>query len=155
MKTYHRLLAILLAFVLVCSPLLSLRAEATDTNTRPGYKTFDEAMEYIRKKMAQFQTSITLKFQFDSPYEYSEGALWELMKPHITQHTGVPDEGDYLYWTFQTIGYDFTDEFDGTTHYVTVEYIMPSYNNTAQQELELEEKLEQVMAELDLDGKTD
>ena len=155
MKIYHRFLAILLAFVLVCSPLLSPRAEAADTNTRAGYKTFDEAMEYIRQKMAQFQTSITLKFQFDSPYEYSEGALWDMMKPYITQHTGVPDEGDYLYWTFQTIGYDFTDEFDGTTHYVTVESIVPTYNNTAQQEKELEAKLEQVMAELDLDGKSD
>lgn len=155
MKTYHRLFAILFALVLVCSPLLSPRAEAAGTETKTGYMAFDEAMEYIRKQLAEFKPTIKLKFQFDSPYAYSEGEMWDFMKPYITQHTGVPDEGDYLYWTFQTVGYDFTDEFDGTTHYVTVEEITPTYNNTAKQEKELEAKLEQVMAELDLDRKTD
>lgn len=150
-----RFLAFLLTLAFVCAPLLPQKARAAETPARSGYKTLEEAAEYIRKEMAAFKTEIKLKFQFDSPYAYSDGELWEYIKPVITQHTGVPDEGDYLYWTFQSVGYDFTDEFDGKTHYVTVDYIVPEYNNTAQQEQELEEKLTQVMAELALEGKSD
>lgn len=149
-----RFFALLLVFALVCTPLLPQKAAAAE-ETKDGYMTLDEATEYIRKQMAAFKTGIRLKFQFDSPYAYSEGEMWDFLKAMIIQHTGVPDEGDYLNWTFQTVGYDFTDEYDGTTHYVTVEDITPQYNNTAEQEQELETKLEQVMAELDLDGKTD
>lgn len=154
MKLTKQLIAILLVFALVFAPLLPQKAAAAE-ETREGYKTLDEAVEYIRKELAAFRTGIRVKFQFDSPYAYSEGEMWDFLKAMIIQHTGVPDEGDYLNWTFQTVGYDFTDEYDGTTHYVTVEDITPQYNNTAEQEQALEAKLEQVMAELALDGKTD
>lgn len=154
MKLRSRLIAIILTFVLVCAPLLPQKAVAAE-EVKDGYMTLEEAGEYVRKELAAQKTDISVKFWFESPYVYADHELLEILQAEAFRHTGISDEGDYLRWTFQTVGYDAEDAFDGKTHYVTFQYITPTYNNTAEQEQELDEKLRQVMAELDLDGKTD
>lgn len=155
MKFYHKLLAILLAFVLVCSPLLTQPVLAAQDDIRPGYMTLEEAAAYVRKELAAQKTDITVKLWFDSPYTYSERELWELLKAEVMKHTGVPDEGDYLYWSFQQVGYYTTEEVVGQTHYVTFDYISATYNATKEQEQELDAKLAEVMSSLELESKTD
>ena len=155
MKQYQRLIAVFLIVVLVAAPLLAQPVFAAEDDIRPGYMTLEEAAAYVRKELAAQKTDITVKLWFDSPYTYSERELWELLKAEVMKHTGVPDEGDYLYWSFQTVGYDTTDEIVGQTHYVTFHCITPTYNATKEQEQELDAKLAEVMASLDLDGKTD
>ena len=153
MKLSQRLLAVILVLTLVCTPLLMPNAAAAEH--REGYLSLEEAAEYVRKELAAKNTEISVQFWFDSPYSYSEGALWELLKAEVMKHTGVPNEGDYLYWSFQTVGYDTSEEIDGQTHYVTFHYISPIYNASKEQEQELDVKLAEVLASLELDSKTD
>lgn len=153
MKRFCSILVVFLAAVLIFS-LLPVQ-EVSAAPTKNGYMSLQDAASYVRKELAAFKESVQVKFYFDSTESYSQHELWELLKAEVEKHTGVPDEGDYLHWTFQQVSYYAEDQFDGKTHYVDFQNIVPKYNNTAAQEKELERKLDQVMASLDLGGKSD
>lgn len=153
MKRFRSIMVVFLAAVLILS-LLPTR-EASAAQTKNGYMSLQDAAGYVRKELAAFKEAVQVKFYFDSTERYSQRELWELLASEVMKHTGVPDEGDYLYWTFQQVSYYAEDQFDGKTHYVDFQHITPIYNNTAAQERQLEQKLDQVMASLNLGGKSD
>lgn len=155
MKQYQRLIAVFLIVVLVAAPLLSQPVFAAEDDIRPGYLTLEEAAEYVRKELAAQKSFVTVKFYLEDPHLYPRYSMVDVLLEEAFKHTGVPDEGDYLKWSFHTWGGDEKDEFDGQTHYVTVQIQNPIYNATAAQEKELDAKLAEVMASLDLEGKTD
>ena len=152
MKRFRAIFSVLLAVILLCGMLPTQRAAAVETENE--YMTMQDAAAYVRKEFAEFKTDVEVKFFFEDPDFYTETELVELFLAEVLKHTGVPDEGDYMRWSFQQWGQGAEESFDGKTHYVTVS-IKPTYNNTAEQEQALERKLDQVFASLDLDGKSD
>lgn len=153
MKRFRSVLVVFLAAVLIFGLLPARQASAA--GTKNGYMSLQDAAAYVRKELAAFKEAVQVKFYFDSTERYSQMELWELLASEVMKHTGVPDEGDYMKWTFQQVSYYAEDQFDGKTHYVDFQHITPMYNNTAAQEQQLEQKLDQVMASLNLGGKSD
>ncbi len=152
MKQFQSFVALILAVVLVYMLLPVQKAEAA--TMKNGYKSFQDAAVYVRGELAKFSPSVQVKYYFDSPERFSTREYWELLKKEVVKHTGVSDEGDYMFWTFQQVGVYAETQIEGNTHYVDLQ-ITPMYNNSAQQEKQLEQKLDQVMASLNLTGKTD
>ena len=152
MKQFQPFVALILAVVLVYMLLPVQKAEAA--TMKNGYMSFQDAAVYVRGELAKFSPSVQVKYYFDSPERFSTREYWELLKKEVVKHTGVSDEGDYMFWTFQQVGFYAETQIEGNTHYVDLQ-ITPMYNNSAQQEKQLEQKLDQVMASLNLTGKTD
>ena len=138
MKRFQPFLGIFLALALVFSLLPATYAEAAAI--KDGYLSFQDAASYVRSEFAKFDTNVAVKFYFDSTERFSTREYWELLKEEVMKHTGVSDEGDYMYWTFQSVSYYAETKVEGNTHYVDFHYITPLYNNTAKQEKELEQK---------------
>lgn len=153
MKRIQAILAALLVLILLAGLLPAQEVSAAEAKN--GYMTLKDAATYVRKEVAQFKTDISVKFYIESTEPYSDTELMDVFLAEMLKHTGVPDEGDYMRWSFQQWGYGFEDDFDGNTHYVTLSNLTPTYNNTAAQEVQLEQKLDQVMASLNLNGKSD
>ena len=153
MKHLQRIVICLLLVALVWVPVQPHRANAVED--AGSYLTLSAAADYVRNRMANFETDIAVKFRFDSAEAYSTRELWDLLKAEVTKHTGKADQGDYMHWTFQSVGYYAEEVREGNTHYVTFEYITPTYNNSAAQEKELDAKVTQILTSLNLAGKTD
>ena len=153
MKRFRRVFAIIIVLALLCPVFLGQKVSAAEDKSR--WPTLAEAAEGARKKLANQSKKIQARFYLDDPREYVLTSWADIFLEEVYKHTGVPDEGDYLKWSFQGFGSDAIDEFDGQTHYVTVTIENPRYNADADQEKELDEKLAQVMDSLDLEGKSD
>ena len=153
MKRIQAIFAALLVLILLVGLLPAQEVNAAEEKN--GYMTLKDSAAYARKEVAQFKKDISVKFYIESTESYSDTELMNIFLAEMLKHTGVPDEGDYMRWSFQQWGYGFEDDFDGNTHYVTLSNLTPTYNNTAEQEVQLEKKLDQVMASLNLSGKSD
>lgn len=153
MKRIQAIFVALLVLILLVGLLPAQEVNAAEEKN--GYMTLVDAAAYARKEVAQFKQGINVKFYLESAEPYSDSELMDFFKAEMLKHTGVPDEGDYMRWSFQQCSYNIVDDFDGKTHYVTLSNLTPTYNNTAEQEVQLEKKLDQVMASLNLSGKSD
>lgn len=153
MKTIRVSLSAFLIAVLLLGMLPARQAAAVENES--DYMSMEEAAAYVRKELKEFKSGLSFKFCLEDPNFYTEHAMMFLFMEEVLKHTGVPDEGDYMRWSFQQYGFDLEDYFDGKTHYVSVTNFIPRYNNSAQQEEMLDRKVEEVLASLDLEGKSD
>ena len=153
MKGFRSFVAALLAVILLAG-MLPVSGAAT-AEPEGEYMSMEEVAVYVRQKLKDFQTNFDFKFRMEDPNYYTDGNLMWIFMDEVFEHTGVPDEGDYMRWSFQQYGFDLHDEFDGKTHYVSVNGFMPKYNNGALQEELLDKKVKEILESLELDGKTD
>ena len=94
-------------------------------------------------------------------YQSSERLSWNTLCSDIysnaVSHTGVPTEGDYLLYEFG--GYNATGagpvQLDGSGVYSYLFNYSPLYYTTAEQEREMTNKVNAVLSQLSLSGKTD
>lgn len=133
--------------------MLPMHAAAVENESE--YMSMEEAAAYVRSELAEFHSGFSVKFKLEDPQYYTDHGLIDLFLEEVYRHTGVPDEGDYMRWTHQNFGYEIDYIFDGKTHYASVKNITPRYNNTAQQEEILDQKVKEVLESLNLDGKSD
>lgn len=151
-----RFKSILSYFLILALLLPGLPAARADEVNRSQYLSLEDAAEKARKSLAAQSKTVHVSFYLEDPHVYSCHLLTEIFLDEVYKHTGVPDEGDYLKWSFQQYGSGATEVFDGTTHWVDVSIsVLDRYNMTAEQEQELDQKLEQVMVSLELEGKSD
>ena len=114
--------------------------------------TIEEAGAQIREGMKLRNETIEVYYQ--AP-EYVDGVMREIAAAGL-EHTGVPDEGDYLKWQYAgwsgkgNLEYSSEDEMC----YMTFTYTYTYYTDY-EQEREVDERLEDVLDELAVYDSTD
>ena len=112
-----------------------------------------EAAAELREAMKNRENEVTVGLIQDVDQESIKKVIGGLLEKAV-EHTGVPDEGDYI--NFQYGRYDGsarTQRVKGKTG-VVVSYKL-SYYDTAEQEKELDAKVDEVIESLDLEDKSD
>ncbi len=146
-----RLFSLLLVVVLsmnVLSTSLCVGVSATDTY----YDNVSDAAEVVREGMVN-RTETVVVYYTCSSSDYISSIMREIVTEAM-EHTGVPDEGDYLLWSVSDYKASASFSVSGTTYYVTITYTF-TYYTTAEQEAALTAKLKTVMESLNLDSKCD
>ncbi len=111
--------------------------------------SISEAGTVLRSGLEERAETIEVLYQTDT---YDSG-LWSSILSSAVEHTGVPTQGDYLRYSY--VGYvgSWNYYISNGIYYLTFVYTM-TYSADADQENEVTEKLESVMASLDLDEKS-
>ena len=118
-----------------------------------GYlNSIDEAAAALRDGLKKREPQVQVKFKAPSTMTYKEAgkAVWN----EAMVHTGVPTEGDYLFKQWGPMTYSAGYYTDGDVTYFDITYHV-TYYTTAQQEQAVDAAVEALLAELDLDGKSD
>ncbi len=115
----------------------------------------EEAALVLRQALVNREESITIGFRSSvKPTNENMVPIFEKVYDKAVEHTGVPYEGDYIDHHIAQIYLSCAGAWDGHTGYYAYT-IEPLYMANAEQEEELNTKLAEVMAMLDLDGKTE
>ncbi len=158
MRNWSRFLAVLIVLVLVFSPVGTVSAAEQPVK----YVSYDEAIAAIVNSMegrtieAMAYRSISVAFTYEYPHELSTSQIQDLIFAGIEKHTGKPTQGDYLrlcqaFWDIR----DITDDFDGTTHRIRIGHISFTFYSDFHRESQVEEKITEILASLDLEGKSE
>lgn len=121
------------------------------------YDTIEDAALFLRSQIANFQDTATLGICSD--VELNASSLKEkllLIWAETIAHTGNPTEGDYLryeYGGYKVESYSYKGNEDNL-YYYQIPFSLLHYTN-ATQESELTPIVDSVLAELDLNGKSD
>lgn len=114
--------------------------------------TIEEASEQIREGMKQREEVITV--YYEAP-EYWDGLMKEIANGALT-HTGNPVEGDYLKWQYggwKAKG-SLSESEDGSKYYMTFTYTY-TYYTTLEQEKTVDQRVDEVLNELNVSEKSD
>ncbi len=122
-------------------------------NSPPGYDS-DAALQ-LRAAMVDRQAEV--EFNFETTAEWSwddfDTAYFDTLLAAI-QHTGNPLEGDTLKKVLSSSGASYSKRFDGTK-YNNIIVISLLYKTSREQELATEDTIAEVIASLNLTGKSD
>lgn len=167
----------LMLVLIICITLCSMGASAAGTTK---YLNAEEAAVALRGMMKERQTEISINYATDYPVSYSR-VMEILSSPAETakvtaelitkvtaefvdifaeafEHTGDPCEGDYLFYQYLGFvphfdSFDFTQLFNGKIG-MKANFTL-SYRTSAEQEQQVNAKLAEVLASLNLTGKSD
>ncbi|MCD8085029.1 MAG: hypothetical protein LUF28_01630 [Clostridiales bacterium] len=152
--TWKRLTAMLLALTLCLgllpTALLTTEAAAADVEYLDNVA---DAAEVVREAMVNRTEEVVVYYTCPAD-DYDENILAEIATAAM-EHTGVPNEGDYLAWQGAAYSSTASISSSGGYYYLAITYTFTNYYTTAAQEEELAAKLKTVMASLDLDSKCD
>ena len=126
-------------------------ADTGDSTETTYFTNVEDAIKYVRKQFADRVSDIYV------PYDLSYGdknlnTVFNEIYHGVFEETGVGTEGDYNRYHYAGIEYG-VDPGDGINRYI-LRYSF-SYYTTKEQEDELTAKVDQVLASLKLDGKSD
>ncbi len=167
----------LVLVLIMCISLCSMGASAAGTTK---YLNAEEAAVALRGMMKERQTEVSINYATDYPVSYSRvmeilGSPTEIAKvtaelitkvtaefidifAEAFEHTGDPCEGDYLFYQYLGFvphfdSFDFTQLLNGKIG-MKANFTL-SYRTTAEQEQQVNAKVADVLASLNLDGKSD
>lgn len=113
--------------------------------------TVDEA----REKLVARETEFSLEYELDNMPGEPLGFTLNLLGSAM-EHTGVPNEGDYLYYNCMEYGiYNSSTYVDRGAYYDFDMDCYADFITTKSQETAVNTKVNDIMNTLDLDGKTD
>ncbi len=117
-----------------------------------SYMPFDEAAAALREGLKQHSPSIDVYFKCSTSYAYPD-CVYDLVDAALA-HTGVSNEGDYLLWNER--GWNCSPEYytSGNMAYYTFTFTF-EYYSTAEQEVQVNAAIDQLLDELDLYSATD
>ena len=109
----------------------------------------DEVVETIRSGLKGRARSITISVELEGEYMDDISPFVNELMTMAQEHTGVPDEGDYL--RYQMGGYTFSygHEADGNGFRYDI-VIVPEYYTLLKEETEVSEEVESVIQQLGL-----
>ncbi len=113
--------------------------------------TLSAAGNQLREPLKEHLENITVYYQ--STEEYYKGLTSDILE-YALEHTGNPIEGDYLRWQFAGYRASISYQVQNGLYYMTMEYTF-TYYTTSVQESELDQAIQQVLTQLNLNGKTD
>ena len=158
MKIYHRILAAVLSAAIISAPAhsLSARAEVSLSGTgisagqskTAAYVSREEAAAAIRNNIRNRVTDFSIVTS--TSLVRSKADISDLISAALAE-TGDPAEGDYIRWSIKYYSYStVTDSWNGT---VTINF-SNTYNSTAEQEAQVTKAVDELLAQLDLKGKS-
>ncbi|MBP3309456.1 MAG: hypothetical protein J6L05_01400 [Ruminococcus sp.] len=157
MKLFKNIIAILAALTLTAgaapasvyaAPSMDISiTEYAHLSSRNYFSTTDEAAAYVKQQIKNRVSDVT--FSIPATSEPITDVFDEIMTK-ILAETRIGDDGDYIRLGIYGCGYGYSS--GGRS--ITLKYTFTYFTN-AEQEAALNEKLEEVMDSLNLDGKSD
>ncbi|MCR4804888.1 MAG: leucine-rich repeat protein [Clostridia bacterium] len=114
------------------------------------FTTVEEAGLYLREQMKARAETISFRFVGN----VSEDLPVDEILAKALEHTGAPDEGDYLSYQYGAFNMSATYSSNGTTVTYTPTFTFEYYSTPEQEEMVTQE-LAQVMPSLKLEGKSE
>ena len=112
---------------------------------------YADEIEYIREQLTARSTSFTVKITTDSKLD--DTFALELFEAAL-EHTGEPDEGDYIAWQYGDVYVDVSNSFtesNGVRTYTSATFTYTvTYYTTADQEKAVDDAVAEVVEELGL-----
>jgi hypothetical protein len=133
----------------ICLAAMSLNTYAQDVTY---YETEIEASAEIREDMKARQSTVTVGIKGKTDQEGLQQIISRLIG-EATEHTGKPDEGDYILFQYEHYDGAARQTLSGVNGLVDVRYDLFYYDD-ADQEAEVDKKVSEILEELDLDKKT-
>lgn len=141
---------ILMILALLFSSLVTMPVYADDVTY---HETKEEAAAELREAMKRREETVTIGLMGEADQKVLKKTIGELIDLALA-HTGEADEGDYLKFQYDSYkGYAQTKYQDGSPA-MEVEYTL-AYSDNAEQEKEVDIKVEEIMSSLDLEEKTE
>ena len=153
---YRRFIRSILVLIIAAAAIVMCFAAGpsfADSSETVYYETEDEAAAELREHLKQREKSVTIGLKGRVDQEGLEELIGSLMQKAVS-HTGEPDEGDYLAFQYSSYKGFGRTTYAGFTPAVEVEYTL-SYYDDAAQEAEVDKKISEIIAGLELDEKTD
>ena len=113
----------------------------------------EDAVAELREAMKQRKSSVTIGVTGSTDEEGLKKVIGSMLKL-ATDHTGQPDEGDYINFQYESYKGEAQTTRSGIDPAVEIKYDLTYYDN-AEQEAEVSGKIAEALAELDLERKTD
>lgn len=112
--------------------------------------SIEEAAEEVRDELKDREQTVRVKIAYQGDYNILLREIFET----ALEHTGNPTEGDYLRWQYGGYQSSLSGYYAGGTYYLTLTYTV-TYYTTEDQEEELDDAVDELLEQLDLEGKSD
>ena len=139
----------ILVFVAFCFAAVSISVEAEDLVYHENEK---EAAAELRESMKQRSPKAMIGIKGSTDQQGLQESIGRVIGI-ATDHTGEPDEGDYILFQYEHYDGMARATHAGTTGVVEITYDL-SYYDDADQEAAVDKKVDEILEELDLDEKT-
>ena len=137
------------AAIAVCFSVMPYNAYAED----PTYhETEIEASAELRQIMKARKGTAAIGIKGKTDQEGLKQIIGRLVA-EATEHTGKPDEGDYILFQYASYKGQARTAISGGSPVVKLEYDLSYYDNK-DQEKEVDDKVKEIISGLDLDNKT-
>lgn len=123
--------------------------DAITPQSIPTYTTVKAAAAYVRSQLVKRNGKIYFNLKNSSS---NSDKLFDSIMSTAFNHTGVPNEGDYLMWHWHTYGAEISYSPKKKTHYFPLEV---SYYTTAAQESTVTSQSTKLLTSLKLSDKSD
>ena len=130
----------------------NLDTAADGSLTESDIENISAAAAYIREQMTQRETVITGSLEISDMGNMN--SVFEALADQIFIYTSESDEGDYLKQHSGGMSWNYGASFDGNVTTFSYE-LQISYHTTLEQEQEVADRIDEVLADLSLDGLSD
>ena len=117
------------------------------------YEDENDAADELREAMKERRSNSAVGIKGKTDQEGIKQIIGRLIDK-ATEHTGKPDEGDYILFQYSSYKGKASTQISGVSPVVDTEYDLTYYDN-AEQEAEVDKKVEEIMENLDLANKMD
>ncbi len=163
MKLLRKIVSALAALTIAsCAAATSVHASETDTAIRleanvqysaeESFSTIEEAAAYLREQFTLRNTNMSFSIPYSAvqgSFDYTE--VWYTILEKALSETGNGDEGDYIRYSVLGCRVKFLPLSSLVYFYIEFD----GYHTTNEQERLVDQKVESILAELDLEKKTD
>lgn len=144
------ILVIVLAAIAISFAAVPYYASAKDITY---HKNEIDASTELRESMKDRKSVANIGIKGKTDQEGLQQVIGRVIT-EATEHTGNPDEGDYLLFQYASYKGQARTKTAGVSPVVEIKYDL-SYYDDAEQEAEVDKKIEEIMKELDLGNKMD
>lgn len=148
----NRLITVLIAFAAVLAVCIAVPFSA-EASGITYHENEEDAVAELRGDMKQRKTRVTIGIAGSIDEDGLQDVIGRLIS-EATEHTGKPDEGDYIAFQYASFKGMARTTYSGTTPAYEIEYELAYYDD-ADQEAEVDKKVREILEELELDEKTD
>lgn len=133
---------------------VSASYDCIEASSAPSVNIDDKVLKDVRNKIYSHESNFTVSVVVDNLDSNFLRAYSQKLLEQAFEHTGNPIGGDYI--THQIDGWSYSSSASGRNgvYNMNINYSL-AYYTTKQQEEELDKKVDEILAGLDLDGKSD
>ena len=150
-----RFISILMLFIMIChaGPSFAAAPYRVASQDITYHDTELEASAELRENMKDRKSTVTVGIKGKTDQEGLQQIIGRLIG-EATEHTGEPDEGDYILFQYASYKGQAHTQLSGVSPVVEIEYDI-SYYDDDEQEAEVDKKVDEIMQKLDPENKTD